>query len=81
MKEHVTTVFYFKNDMLISKLPYDNHKMKRVRLTIDTIEDYHLCGEVFDLLRGRQQDIDGIIDILRPYHYEIMIDKSKNNIK
>ena len=81
MKEHVTPVFYTKNDMLISKLPYDNHKMKRVRLTIDTIEDYHLCGEVFDLLRGKQQDIDGIIDILRPCHYEIMIDKSKNNIK
>jgi spore coat polysaccharide biosynthesis protein SpsF (cytidylyltransferase family) len=81
MKEHVTPIFYTKNDMLISKLPYDNHKMKGVRLTIDTIEDYNLCREVFDILRGKKQDIDGIIDILRPCHYEIMKDKSKNNIK
>ena len=81
MKEHVTPIFYTKSNILTSKLLYNNNRLADVRLTIDTLEDYNLCREVFEILGEKTHDINCIIDVLTLSHFKRMHNQSNNNLK
>ncbi|HIB77637.1 MAG TPA: hypothetical protein EYO58_08510 [Flavobacteriales bacterium] len=81
MKEHVTPVFYKNKHISISKTIYENNKIKKVRLTIDTLEDYYICSDVFKRLEGKEDIVPNLIKVINNHHSNEMMQQRKKNIK